>query len=91
MPQVLKSHAQSIGPQKRQADALRRVRGARSHMTGIQRGGHMPPAQTPSAVKEEIAREYRDLARTIEENERTVADSAKPTGIFGRWFHTSTS
>ena len=81
MPEVLN---------KRPAKAPRRLRGARSHITAVQRSG-VQAAQTPSAVKQEISREYRELAKTIEENDRTVADSTKPTGIFGRWFHTSTS
>ena len=87
MSGAIKSHVPLLG--LRQSKALRQLRSARSHITGTPRASGGP--KTPSAVKEEIAREYRELAVAVQENEKTVADSAKPSGIFGRWFHTSTS
>jgi hypothetical protein len=46
--------------------------------------------ETPAAVREEISREYRDLAVAMKATATKVENAGKPT-LLSKWFHTSTS
>ena len=47
--------------------------------------------KTPAPIKREIAEDFLSLKDLMEKTEKTVKEAAQPSGIFGRWLHTSTS
>jgi len=49
------------------------------------------PHKTPVEVKRELDKDYKSLAKTMNDTAEKVKNAAEPTGIFSRWFHTSTS